>query len=469
MYNNYSQQEDDAGGIDPRLEAIRFETRCRNFFMDLSVIEEVYEYYRLTDEKEKARQLLAYAVEQYPYNVDVLFLKSLIDFESGELAQALATVDRALALKPEHVGLRLHHARILREQQAYANARLEIELLLNQYPEDPDILFELAALYAEEGQYPQAAAAYSKSITLGGNPEEILPALYLVFENRADTSEGIRCFKQLIDDQPFCPHRWYYLALLYLQQGLYEQALDCLEFTLALDNTYVAAYQAKGLALMELQKYEDALTVLNESLFFDKNDLVTLLRIGECYEELGNPLKARYSYQQCARRYENQAEPYYGIATTFMAEERWQEALYFFEKALEINPEFQQAWQGKANAEFFLGYEQTAFESLSKAISLDPSDIELWQQWAERLEESNYIDQAFDFLADGFRHNPDCTELLYQYASYAFKHNRSRDAFVYLENALLRDFDKHTILFDYYPGIDSFLPIRELIEQYRPR
>jgi hypothetical protein len=42
-----------------------------------------------------------------------------------------------------------------------------------------------------------------------------------------------------------------------------------------------------------------------------------------------------------------------------------------------------------------------------------------------------------------------------------------KQAFQYLENALLLNFDKHSILFDFFPGLEANKALLGIINQYR--
>ena len=62
---------------------------------------------------------------------------------------------------------------------------------------------------------------------------------------------------------------------------------------------------------------------------------------------------------------------------------------------------------------------------------------------------------------------PDEAELYYRMCAYLLSAGKYKQAYNYLENALILDFDKHYLLFDYFPELESQKALARLIDQYR--
>ena len=58
-------------------------------------------------------------------------------------------------------------------------------------------------------------------------------------------------------------------------------------------------------------------------------------------------------------------------------------------------------------------------------------------------------------------------ELHYRLCAYLLAAGRYREAYETLENALTLDFDKHRLLFEYFPELESQKALARLIDQYR--
>jgi hypothetical protein len=57
--------------------------------------------------------------------------------------------------------------------------------------------------------------------------------------------------------------------------------------------------------------------------------------------------------------------------------------------------------------------------------------------------------------------------LYYRMCAYLLSAGKYKQAYNYLENALILDFDKHYLLFDYFPELESQKALARLIDQYR--
>jgi len=88
--------------------------------------------------------------------------------QAGQTAEAIARLDRDLALKPKDPQLRFLKGIALADTQRNAEAIAVFTLLNEDYPELPEPYNNLAVLYAGQGQYDKARAALEAAVR--GNP-----------------------------------------------------------------------------------------------------------------------------------------------------------------------------------------------------------------------------------------------------------------------------------------------------------
>ncbi len=62
---------------------------------------------------------------------------------------------------------------------------------------------------------------------------------------------------------------------------------------------------------------------------------------------------------------------------------------------------------------------------------------------------------------------PDQAELYYIATAYHIADGRYREAFNYLENGLILDFEKHSMLFEFFPNQETQKALYKIIDQYR--
>jgi tetratricopeptide (TPR) repeat protein len=65
-----------------------------------------------------------------------------------------------------------------------------------------------------------------------------------------------------------------------------------------------------------------------------------------------------------------------GVART--NSKQWKEAIFYFDRALELNPNLWEAWQAKGQALAELGKGEEALSSLARALALNSNEPEVW-------------------------------------------------------------------------------------------
>lgn len=467
-----SQEEGFEGGLDIQHEAQRFEDRLKSdgaFYMDAVTIDEVYDYYRAMDESSKAQQLLDFAVQQYPYNAEFYFKRSCLAADLDDHTEALRQVNVALELSPADATYLTQKARALTGLGQYPEAHDALAQALELAEEPAEIYYQLGQVRQAEGKLEEAIAYYHQALRGDATFEDPLYEMVFCYETAGLIEAGQSFLRRFLDETPYSAAGWYNLGLLYHKEGLFEKAILAFDYAALIQDDFLSAYSAKAGSLMELHKFDEAIVVLLQSLTIEKNDVGTLLSLGECYEELHDYPRARFYYGKANDLYSNLPDAWYGIASTYEAEQRYLEAIHYYKKAIEHNGEFFDAWLGLADSEYALGNEVSAFEALKRCIELYAEDNEMWRTWGERLLDDRGADAACAWLEEGLRHNPTSVELVYQYAAYALLAGAAREGMTYLENALVMDYHLHHVFYSYFPQGEQLPMVRQIIDQYRPR
>ncbi len=188
---------------------------------------------------EAQRTELLHAIDrlatEFPLNSRLLLTQALIHTEYRQYDQALDDLDKLFKLEPAQPQAVLLEARILLEQNAdnpyarlqevlqenpdaqllrlqYARmltatdmpaAREQFEILLNQSPQDGDLLFSLALVNREIGDSAAANAHLRQAIALGQRVNEAYYYLGRMAEDDNDREEAIANYMQVGDGQEY--------------------------------------------------------------------------------------------------------------------------------------------------------------------------------------------------------------------------------------------------------------------------
>jgi tetratricopeptide (TPR) repeat protein len=127
-------------------------------------------------------------------------------------------------------------------------------------------------------------------------------------------------------------------------------------------------------------KYTDKPVVIVESLKENVSSAVYTICAFEYYErsEYDSALKTFKSI----KNYENEENILFYIASCYYFEGEIKESLVYLDKAIEINPQFSEAWYNKGVVLDELGRFEEALEAYEKAIKINPQFSEAWNNRA---------------------------------------------------------------------------------------
>jgi tetratricopeptide (TPR) repeat protein len=160
-------------------------------------------------------------------------------------------------------------------------------------------------------------------------------------------------------------------------------------------------------------------------------------------------------------------EAWFGCGACLEKMEKWSEANHHYTKALKLHTENSEYWKAVAHSDFKIGHIPRSLESYEEAAKLDPTDKEIWLNWSFIHYDQGEFERAIGILAEGFAEIPDDSEMFYRMTVYLIAGGKFKEAFNYLENALILDFDGHTILFEFFPQLETQKALYKIIEQFR--
>jgi hypothetical protein len=161
------------------------------------------------------------------------------------------------------------------------------------------------------------------------------------------------------------------MGIVLLNLERYEEALDLLDETLDIDPHNAGVLYVRGIVLLNLERYEEALDAFDKALGINPDDLTFWMGKGNAFGNL----------------------------------KRYKEALDAFDKALDINPQNAEAWSGKGQALNFLERYKEALDAFDKARDINPQNAAMWYERGvalSNLEQYKEALQAFDESLQGF-------------------------------------------------------------------
>lgn len=151
------------------------------------------------------------------------------------------------------------------------------------------------------------------------------------------------------------PEQLMIAALLAGRQGDFAKSEDLWkQLTEAVPDDW-RAHVARGEQLFILQKYSDALDVLNKATALNPNAGPAFNMIGYAHLVQGAAGPAVEALRKYASLAPNEPNPQDSLGEALMANGQFPEAEAAFQKAISLSPKFEVAWEGVAYTRFFRG------------------------------------------------------------------------------------------------------------------
>jgi tetratricopeptide (TPR) repeat protein len=332
----------------------------------------------------------------------------------------------------------LTSAKLYIQQKNYDKALEVLKKDVEKNPQDDEGYYLLGVIYGEKGQYEQMVDAYSKSLSISKKYEKEITnqkihywvtltqsgASYFkrVSNNKSQDSikinldKAANSFESAVLVMPDSGYTYYLLSLVYMSQQNYDKAIKPLENYIAKGNTadgYVylgSIYFDKGTRLKELynqkknvqdsisymENFNKAISILEEGRTKHPNDAKLLGTLSSAYvgaNKLSVAIDAFKSLAETNPKKEN----YYNYGVVLLGADKFEESVGQFKKALDLDPNYQNAiyniavayvrWgtdinkksedKGEKGEAYKEKYRQ-AIPYLERFTQIDSNDVKIW-------------------------------------------------------------------------------------------
>lgn len=298
--------------------------------------------------------------------------KNLNDFENAKIHYALA-----LKIKPDYAVAYNNFANIEYLLKNYDLAEKYYRLALNAHPTYADAYYHLGNIFTKKNKLPEAIKYYLEAIKYQPQHSEAHSHLAQIYQQQNKITEAIDHYQKSIDVNPHHANTQINLGSLLVKQGDFADAVKHFEQALETEPKNIDALFNVGTTLILLNKPDEALKYFMQLL----------------------PLQP-------------EAETYYNIGVIYMAKDRHQDAIYYFNEAVKKKPDYFDALLNLGATYLKIENYSAAIENYEKAGQLQPDNKEV-QYILKALQQHNAPDAA----------PPEYLKHLFdQYAPYFEKH-----------------------------------------------
>lgn len=156
-----------------------------------------------------------------------------------------------------------------------------------------------ATLYFENNDTTNAISSLKHAIAIYPLPDYLvaLATVYAETKNEKSLTIANELLGSNTNKSKYGKDAYFIKGLYYNYISQPQKAIPQLDSCLNLDFTYMYAYREKAIALYQMGKYQDAITVLKRAVTIQNNFDEGYYWMGKCYEKLGKKDEAIESYQ----------------------------------------------------------------------------------------------------------------------------------------------------------------------------
>ncbi|MGH7281966.1 MAG: tetratricopeptide repeat protein, partial [Polyangiaceae bacterium] len=263
------------------------------------IYETITEIYRAD---QKLPILIQEMENEHPTDFARLALLGSLYEETGDAVNALKTYQKALAVSPRNIDLRLKMVRLLQAQGELDKAITEYEGLIRAAPDNPQFVFEECDALMQRGDRVRAMKLLTELEARGSSDEEVLSRLADFYGKIGENEKSLRVLTRLAQVGTNDPSHLVDLGDRYFQDGNTTLAVTTWKRILTTITPRGRALSALGDVYLEHDMTADALTALREAVSLDPANGSYKKQLASAYERAHNYREARVLWQELGDR-----------------------------------------------------------------------------------------------------------------------------------------------------------------------
>jgi len=309
------------------------------------------------------------------------------DYEQQNVPTESDKVDQLIQKAYEQYGYESYDAAI-----EYFNEALDIE------PGNEEALFGKGLTYHQLGQKEEAVECFDIIYETSSNAEYLsdIADWYDIYKMN---DRAIECYDKILSSDPRNEEAWKYKGCILHLNDKHEQAIECFDNALSIDPNDAFVWVFKGHALCSMNKYEEAIECYDQALEIDPEDNNAASAKEDAEKRLAESVSTTGSTTSTES---DKVDQLIKKAHEQYDYERYDTALKYYDEVLDIEPQNEAAWVGKALIYSQLGQKEEAIKCLD--IMLEKSSDNRWLDLVASmygsLEQYDKEIQAYDKILE---------------------------------------------------------------------
>ncbi|GAA4270839.1 tetratricopeptide repeat protein [Aquimarina gracilis] len=448
----------------------RYESMLRSNdvkFFDSDEFESIIHHYLENGKIAKAKKAISLGLSQHPSSVNLKLLQVEVLVFEDRLEKADDLLAQLHAIEPENEEIYIQKANILSKQNDHFKAIELLSMALEYTNDEADVYSLIGMEYLFMDDFENAKINFMRCLETDDQDYSALYNIIYCFDFLEQHEEAIEYLNMFLNKNPYCEVAWHQVGKQYFDLKEYEKALAAFDFAIISDEYFIGAYLEKGKVLEKLKRYNEAIENYRITLELDDPTSFALLRIGKCFEKLGNDDLAIQHYSKTVHEDPLLDKGWIAITDFYMRKRNYQKALYYTNKAINIDGENVLYWKRYAKINNKLAFFEEAERGYRKALELGNYELETWLNRADILRFLGETDAAIQNLYQAIEFYPENAEVQYRLAGLHYEKQEYDKGEHHIRKALELDYEYHIVLEELYEKVFNLTLVKDIISEYK--
>jgi tetratricopeptide (TPR) repeat protein len=298
-------------------------------------------------------------------------LQALARFE-----QALAGYDRALAVRPDHAEALSNRGVVLHKLGRIAEAIASYERALATRPTFVEALANRGNALAELGRREEALASYERALAVRPDHADVLFHRGGVLHELGRSDDALESYERALTARPDFAEARFNRAVLLQAGARHEAALADYDRVLALRPDHAEAHGNRGAVLNHLGRLDEAVASYDRAIAARPDYADAWSNRGQALQALRRYEEALASCERALALRPDHAEAWSNRGVVLQVRRRFDEALASYDRALALRPDWPAALNNRANTLAELARFKEAREQYDRALAFAPDYAE---------------------------------------------------------------------------------------------
>ena len=380
MFREFSQNSD--------APVTRFEQMLKTnqvYFFDAVEFETIIQFYIDTGEINLAKKALQMGINQHPFHIDLLLLKSELLIFDDAYEEAIQLLDTIEEMEPSNQEIYIQKAAIFSKGKNHQTAIGFLFKGLEQADDPHEIWSLLAMEYMVLENYTEAKKYFRLCIEEDPEDYQMLYNLLFCLDYLKANREALDVLNKVLETNPYNEIAWLESGKQYLILDQKEEALSAFDFAIISEDTFTGAYIEKAKLLESMGRINQAIENYEIAARLEDPSAYLNIRIATCHQHLGNDQLSLQYFKKGINEDPSYEKAWTGIIDFYIAKQNPSKALYYCDKALQINENYISYWKRSALLNKELGKYGEAEIAFQNTIELGNYELSIWIDWLDTL------------------------------------------------------------------------------------